>query len=179
MSQYVFWFEVLCLLGCQREAFATSERIASWISDAGAASSQVVDFTFFRGVLAAQLATQARGGARRRQARLLRSCLRRVRVWARIGPDFAHMVQTLEAERMRLRRHPQAALARYAQAIERASQQGYVHHAAFLHERRAYLLTHLRRSTEAAGALRQATALYEEWGAHGKAEALRRLRAKL
>jgi serine/threonine protein kinase len=179
MSQYVFWFEVLCLLGCQREAFATSERIASWISDAGAASSQVVDFTFFRGVLAAQLATQARGGARRRQARLLRSCLRRVRVWARIGPDFPHMVQTLEAERMRLRRHPQAALARYAQAIERASQQGYVHHAAFLHERRAYLLTHLRRSTEAAGALRQATALYEEWGAHGKAEALRRLRAKL
>ncbi len=179
MSQYVFWFEVLCLLGCEREAFDTSERMATWIDDSGASSSQVVDFTFFRGVLAAQLATRTRGRERRRHVRMLRRCLRRVRVWARLGPDFRHMALLLEAERLRLRRRSAEALRGYAKALERASEQGYAHHAAFCHERRAKLLIELRRGTEATTALRQATALYEEWGALGKAEALRQLRSEL
>ena len=41
------------------------------------------------------------------------------------------------------------------------------------------MLIELRRGTEAATALRQAIALYEEWGALGKSDALRRLRSEL
>jgi hypothetical protein len=102
-----------------------------------------------------------------------------VRVWARHGPDFVHMAIALQAESERVRRAPSRALATYAAAIERARQVGYAHHAAFLHERRAALLADLRRHTEAAGALRQAIALYEEWGACGKSETLRQVLADL
>lgn len=50
--------------------------------------------------------------------------------------------------------------------------EGYRHYAAFLQERRAEMLLDLGRSLESAAALRQAIALYEEWGARGKAETL-------
>ncbi len=173
MAQWVFWLEVLCLLGLHDAAFATSEQIAEWISDVGATCSQAVDFTFLRGVLAAERAARATGSARRRHARVLRQCLRRVRIWAEHGPDFVHMVDALRAERARLGGRAAQALAAYASATDRATRQGYRHHAAFLLERRARLLGELRRDTEASTALRQAVKLYAEWGAHGKAEALR------
>jgi hypothetical protein len=173
MNRWVFWLEVLCLIGCYEEAFGTSERIASWICDVGATSSQVVDFTFFRSVIAAERAQRSRGLVRRRHVRVLRRGLRRLRIWARYSPDFVHMTPALQAERARLRRRPQQALTFYARSIARATQQSYRHHAAFLHERRAQLLLELNRSTEAAAALRQAIALYEEWGAAGKAQTLR------
>jgi predicted RNA polymerase sigma factor len=130
-------------------------------------------------VLAAQRAAGARGRVRHRQLRGLDRSLRSLRIWAREGPDFVHMARALAAERARVRGQPRAALAHYAQAIERAGAQGYVHHAAFLHERRAGLLSELRRDTEAAAALRQAIGLYEEWGARGKAQSLRRVRSAL
>jgi hypothetical protein len=171
MAQWVFWLEVLCVLGLDA-AFATSEHIASWISDVSATCSQAVDFTFLRGVLAAERAARTSGVARRRHARVLRACLRRVRTWAEHGPDFVHMAEALRAERARLEGRSAQALACYAAATERATRQGYRHHAAFLLERRARLLADLRRDTEASAALRQAIRLYAEWGAHGKAEAL-------
>jgi hypothetical protein len=174
MHQWVFWLEVLCLLGRHDDAFATSEQIARWIGDVGATCSQVVDFTFLRGMLAAERASRSSGAERRRHARVLRRSLRRVRIWAEHGPDFGHMCEALQAERSRLQGRTAHALGAYTSAIERAQRQGYRHHAAFLLERRAGLLVELRRETEAEAALRHALRLYTEWGAHGKAEALQR-----
>jgi predicted ATPase len=172
MGPWVFWLETLCLLGRYPEALATAQDIAEWIRDVGCMSSQVVDFAFFRGIAAAELASGARGSDRRQRVRLLRNCLREVRVWSHHGPDFVHMVLALQAELERLRHRPRLALARYGQAIEHATQQGYGHHAALLHERRAQLLLTLRRTTETVATLRRAISLYEAWGSSGKAAAL-------
>jgi len=179
MGSWVFWLEVLCLLGLHAEALSTAEEIATWIRDVGCTSSQVVDFMFFRGMAAAELASGSRGIDRYRHRRLLRRCLREVRIWARHGPDFVHMVLGLQAERQRLAQRPRQALVTYERAIKRATQQSYCHHAAFLYERRAQLLRALSRSTEASSALSRAIVLYEEWGARGKADTLRKLHASM
>jgi len=47
---------------------------------------------------AAALARRTRGASRRLDRRALRQSLRRLWRWAKAGPDFAHMVQHLEAE---------------------------------------------------------------------------------
>jgi hypothetical protein len=173
MGPWVWWLEALCLLGRYAEAHSVAEEISTWIEDVGCMSSQVVDFTFFRGVSAAEQARALRGLARRRQQRLLRRCLRELSGWARLNPDFVHMTTALQAEQEALRERTRHALAAYVEASDRASEHGYHHHSAFLHERRARLLSAAGRRTEAVAALRRAQSLYEEWGAGAKAEALR------
>jgi hypothetical protein len=122
------------------------------------------------------LATRSRGRARRRYASELRACLKRLRRWARDGPDFVHMVSVLEAEQARVRGRSELARRHYQAAAERAMAQEFRHHAALAHERRALLLHELRREIEADGALAQAAALYEQWGASGKLPKLRALK---
>jgi hypothetical protein len=139
----------------------------------------LADHTFYRGLAAAELATRSRGHTRRAQRRALRESLRRLRTWAKAGPDFVHMSQLLEAETARLAGQVARARALYEQAVQRARQQEFPHHAALGHERRALMLLELRRGTEAAAALKEASGLYRHWGAEDKAEALSHERRKL
>jgi hypothetical protein len=99
--------------------------------------------------------------------------MRRLRGWAKHGPDFVHMSELLQAEAAALGNRTRQALAQYELAARRAKQQGYVHHAALAHERSGELLLRLRRRSEATRAFARARELYEEWGALGKAERLR------
>jgi hypothetical protein len=173
----VLWLEVLCILGWYAEASETATKISSSISDVGCMGSHVVDFYFFWGMTAAEAAAKPGGRSRglrlSRAGRRLLHCLRRVRIWARHGPDFVHMSQALQAERSRLRGRTREALALYLRCQQQAVKQGYRHHAALLSERRARLLLALHRGPEAAAAFHQATALYDAWGAAGKAQILR------
>jgi hypothetical protein len=78
------------------------------------------------------------------------------------------MAGLLDAERARLRGDHARARSLYEQAAQRARRQDFIHHAALAHERRASMLTRLRRDTEAAQAVRATIALYQEWGARAK-----------
>jgi tRNA A-37 threonylcarbamoyl transferase component Bud32 len=172
------WMLVLCVRGHHDLAFAQSQalgerlfRIVPFV--------HVADHTFYRGLAAAALATPARGWTRRRYARALARSLRMLRRWERDGPDFAHMALLLQAERARLRGDTCRARSLYEQSAQRAQHQEFVHHAALAHERRGRMLLDLRRETEAAAALRDASGLYRDWGALPKAEELVRERRRL
>jgi histidine kinase len=164
---------VFCVLRRDELALAQSE----WL---GARLFRVVPFvhvadhTFYRGLASARLASRARGATRRRHLRALRESWRRLRRWARGGPDFEHMALLLEAERARLRGRASAALALYERASQRAMEQEFVHHAALAHEQRALLLVHERRDTAASTAHALAVRLYKAWGATAKVAALDR-----
>jgi hypothetical protein len=167
------WLLVLCVHGRHDLAFRQSEalgerlfRISPFV--------HVADHTFLRGLAAAGLASAAHGATRRAYVRAVARSLRRLRRWARGGSDFVHMALVLEAERARLRGRFERARTLYAQSALQARKQGFPHHAALVHERHADLLLALRRDTESSAVLRDAAALYREWGAQPKADALTR-----
>jgi hypothetical protein len=161
------WMMVLCVYGHYERALAQSDLLGERLFRV-VPFGHVPDHTFYRGLAAAALAENARGALQRRYRRVLRRSLRLLRGWARAGPDFVHMVGLLDAERARLRGDFTRARSLYEQAAQRARRQDFIHHAALAHERRASMLTKLRRDTEAAQAVRATAALYQEWGAVGK-----------
>ncbi len=172
------WMMVLCVYGRFDLAFGQSEAMSDRLFRA-VPFVHLADHTFYRGLAAAELATRSRGRAQRAQRRALRESVRQLRTWAKSGPDFVHMAQLLEAETARLAGQVARARSLYEQAVQRARQQEFAHHAALGHERRALMLTDLRRGTEAAAALKDAIGLYRHWGAEDKAEALGHERRKL
>jgi hypothetical protein len=172
------WLQLLCVRGRFDLAFAQSEALGERLFRV-VPFVHIADHTFYRGIAAAALASAARGLARRRHVRVLARSLRMLRRWERDGPDFAHMALLLQAERARLRADTVRARALYEQCAQRAQHQEFIHHAALAHERRAQMLLELRRETEAASALREAIALYRDWGALPKAEELVRERRRL
>jgi tetratricopeptide (TPR) repeat protein len=168
---------VLCVHGRHDLAFAQSEalgerlfRIVPFV--------HVADHTFLRGLAAAALAGDVRVRRRSRWVRVVRRSARLLERWARRGSsDFAHMVLALEAERARLRGKAERARTLYQRAVQQARKQRFPHHAALIHERRASHLRALRRDSESVAALAEAEALYREWGALPKANALAATRA--
>ena len=86
--------------------------------------------------------------------------------------DAVHMARFLEAECARAAGRHQRAFDLYVQSAQRAQREGYIHHAALVHERQASLLLATRRETRAAVELRQSMALYGEWGATAKVREL-------
>jgi hypothetical protein len=162
LSPWVFWLEVICVLGNWPRAAALAEEVGESAFEVGSTLSQLADYIFLRGLIAVEC---ERGRSARRG---LTRCLRQLRVWARSGPDFVHLAQGLDAERARMRGRTARAHDLYQAAARRAEEQGHGHHAALLHERRALLFEEQRRDTEAAAALGAAIALYDAWGAQTK-----------
>ncbi len=171
------WLQVLCVYGRFDLAFAESEKLGDRLFRV-VPVGHVVDHTFNRGLAGAD-----RGGAGRHDAgryrRELRRALRKLRRWARHGPDFVHMAALLAAEHERLCGRSAGARALFEQAAQGARQQSFPHHAALACERRARMLAEQRREIEAASAFRDAIALYREWGAVPKADALAQERRAL
>jgi predicted ATPase len=167
------WMQTLCVWGRHDLAFELSERVGAWLERASP-WVHVVDHTFYRGLAAATLAGRARWPKGARYRRALLQCLRTLRRWARVGPDFEHMVLLLDAERARLRGRPVQAGALYEGAGRRARRQQFAHHAALAHECRARMLVDLRRPFEAQAAANEAASAYAAWGTQAKADALRR-----
>ena len=166
------WLLVLCVYGHHELAFGQSEQMGGRLFRV-VPYVHTADHTFYRGLAAAELASSARGMRRRRAyTRELRRSRARLRRWASGGPDFAHMVLFLDAERARLRGDLPRARQLYREAAQRARVQEFPHHAALAHERMALALGSERRERDAAAALRDAISLYESWGACAKAAEL-------
>jgi histidine kinase len=172
------WMLVLCVHGRHDLAFAQSEKLGHRLFEI-VPYVHVADHTFYRGLSAARLAGATRGRKRRAYVRELAVCVRRLRRWAKNGPDFLHMTTFLEAERAQLRGRRDAARRLYRQAALTAQQQDYVHHAALAHEQHARSLLLERRETEATTLLTEAIQLYLDWGARPKAAALKEERRTL
>jgi histidine kinase len=165
------WMLVLCVYGRYDLAFAQSQALGKRLFEV-VPFVHIVDHTFYRGLAAAVLAGTARGAARRRYLRALRVALRKLKRWSRSGPDFVHMLEFLQAERAQLRGNIRGARGHYERTVQRARQQAFVHHAALAHERRGQLMLRLHRETECAAELREALALYRDWGAGTKMRSL-------
>jgi hypothetical protein len=172
------WLLVLCVYGRFDLAWAESQKLGDRLFQI-VPVVHVVYHMFYRGLAAAELALGARGLERWRYHRELRRARARLRRWAEHNPDFAHMATLLAAEHERLRGRSASARALFEQAAQGARQQSFPHHAALACERRARMLTELRREIEAGVAFREAIALYREWGATPRAEALAQERQAL
>jgi histidine kinase len=161
------WMMVLCIYDRHDLAFEQSEKIGKRLFEV-VPYVHVADHTFYRGLSAAMLARSSRGRLRRRHVKELRQCVRRLRRWAKSGPDFGHMATLLEAERSWLQGRAETARSLYQQAARLAQKQEYVHHAALACDLHAKALSQQRRETEASAMLREACAFYEAWGARRK-----------
>ncbi len=160
MGTWSVWIMILALLG----RFAEVRAVVAHVRGIGIPQALLADVLFFEGVAVAAASRPGRWRVGKN--------LRQLERWARLSPDFAHMAQGLRAERARISGRSRVALTGYMQAADGALRQGYRHHAAFLHERRAHLLETLRRQTEADQARARASALYMEWGGDAKARSL-------
>jgi hypothetical protein len=89
------------------------------------------------------------------------------------------MASLLAAERAWLQGRFDRARVLYESTAQRALVQEFPHHAALAHEAHAQMLIELRRETEAAAALAQASHLYREWGAIPKAQEIKETRRQL
>jgi hypothetical protein len=166
------WLMVLTIYGQHERVLTESElglremyRHSPWAHNA--------DYTFYRGMAAAALATGRLPWTRTR--RIVRRALRELKQLATHGPDFVHMAEILEAEHARLAGDASRARRLYQSGAQNALRQQFVHHAALAHERHASMLRGLRRDTEAVLVLKQAISAYSEWGARAKARALEAL----
>ncbi len=157
-----FWLLFLCVRGRYDLALRQSEALGAQLRSVDLV--HMADHLFYRGLAAAVLAGDARGRKRRLYCKILAQSLARIRRWARAGPDFIHMMQMLEAERARLRGRLTAARRLYEKAAGRAREEEFLHHAALTLERYAGMLFEMRRETEGAEVLREASAIYEKWG---------------
>ncbi len=146
----------------------------------GSVASRMADFTFYQGLASAVLSRSTR--SRRHQLRMRRRArhrLRALRRWAGHGPDFVHMALLLDAELQRSRNRSRNALLLYASAAKEAVSAGYVHHAAFAHERAAELLGQSARTINAQTELNAAIDLYRAWGATHKVSQLKALHGRI
>jgi len=164
----VHWMHVLVILGCFDRAFAWAEKLFPAMEEVGTPGVTISDYLLLRGLSAA--ASTGRHPGRSGRLRMVRACLRQLRVWARHSPDCRPMCALLDAELMRLRRRSASALARYEEAASAAARGGLLQYAALAYERRAALLHELRRDWQAKGDLRLALGIYERWGAQAKAQ---------
>ncbi len=154
------------------------ERVWPRVLLSGALGSRLADYAFYRGIVHSgfALASSSRRSARGGHYAIVRASRRRLRRWARHGPDFVHMAALLEAEEIGAGRRARVAPQLYERAAKQALAGGYLHHAALSHERRAHCLRRLHCEWEAREAFATAMWLYEEWGAHAKVSELDRVR---
>jgi hypothetical protein len=160
---------VLLVLGQDERAFDEAEGIAPSLFRAQIGAHEA-DFCFLHGLAAARV---ARTGKRRAGLRRLRQCLRALRRWASPHSDIPHMVRFLEAEQHALRGRTTIALSLHLRSAKEAQELGDRAHAALAPEARGTLLRRLNRIREANASLRQAMALYQDWGATAKVESMR------
>eukprot|EP00980_Cylindrotheca_fusiformis_P026083 scaffold15311_cov136-Cylindrotheca_fusiformis.AAC.5 len=118
--------------------------------------------------------------ARRTRKRKYRSTAnkltKRIEGWVRSGnPNVSHYHKALLAEQAALNKKYDLAEDNYKNAIALAARSGHMHHAALINERYAeFLLEERSDEHESKYRLDEAIRFYEEWGAFGKVEALRK-----
>jgi diguanylate cyclase (GGDEF)-like protein len=99
---------------------------------------------------------------------------KKLRHWADHAPmNYHHHWCLVEAERMRINGQTENALQHYEMAIDLAHENGFIHEEALAYELAARYHQEQKRDRMAAHYLRQASQLYERWGALAKVSQLR------
>lgn len=143
------------------------------------------EFAFYAALASAAHAAEASGGADASEAdsrsKLLESAeqhLRRFEAWASAGAaNFAHKRDLIHAELLHARAAAaagSAAAEAYDTAIESASSSGFVQDHALAHERAARFYDAAGDPAKAATHFDRAAALYQQWEAWAKADAIAR-----
>eukprot|EP00980_Cylindrotheca_fusiformis_P016427 scaffold4897_cov129-Cylindrotheca_fusiformis.AAC.4 len=102
---------------------------------------------------------------------------KRIEGWVRSGnPNVGHYHMALLAEQAALNKKYNLAEKNYKNAIVLAARSGHMHHAALINERYAeFLREELLDEQESKYRVGEAIRFYEEWGAFGKVESLKKL----
>ena len=107
------------------------------------------------------------------------SLLGRVEAWASTGPaNFAHKRDLIRAERLHARGDRPDAAAAYDTAVHSAAASGFVQDHALAHERAALFHEAGGDAAKASAHLDRAAALYQQWEAWAKADAITRRDAR-
>jgi len=155
------------------QSYADSENAVTRFSPGATAG----DLVLFRAIAAAELAAHRddRVSVSPRIARkVLTQGHRELRQMAGLGPDFVHMAAFVEAELQAAKGQVQAACNSFTRAAHRATEAGFVHHAALAHERHADLLARRRRGVEATQQYVRAAQAYQSWGCKSAARRVQR-----
>jgi len=163
---------VLCVFGAYELALEQSKRISARLFRV-LPNVHIADFMLYRGLAAAELALAAGVVRGLRHVIALEDSIRRLRRWARGGPDFLHMLVLLQGKRAELFGRTSRAELLLGRAAELARRQQFVNHAAIASEMRARLLHRQNRVVASEAALREAIEAYETWGVRSKAAELR------
>eukprot|EP00980_Cylindrotheca_fusiformis_P026018 scaffold15205_cov128-Cylindrotheca_fusiformis.AAC.3 len=101
---------------------------------------------------------------------------KRIKGWVQSGnPNVGHYHLAMIAEQAALTKKYDLAEENYKKAIALAARTGHMHHAALINERYAeFLYEELSDEKESKYRLGEAIRFYEEWGAFGKVEALKK-----
>eukprot|EP00980_Cylindrotheca_fusiformis_P026016 scaffold15205_cov128-Cylindrotheca_fusiformis.AAC.1 len=101
---------------------------------------------------------------------------KRIKGWVQSGnPNVGHYHLSMIAEQAALTKKCELAEENYKKAIALAARTGHMHHAALINERYAeFLHEELSDEKESKYRLGEAIRFYEEWGAFGKVEALKK-----
>lgn len=136
-----------------------------------------VDYCY-RGV---SLFALARKTGKRRYLRLAKKCLSRIKGWCQQGCINAmHFERLLQAELSVCKGKKEAAKNYFELASVLASRGGFIQDYAFVNERFGeFLLNDMNDSENATFVLKEAVKLFDEWGAHAKADQLRRKHEQL
>jgi hypothetical protein len=131
----------------------------------------IVDF-YYRGV---SLFAMARKTGKYKYSRQARNCLRRIKTWAEKGcPNVTHFEKFLEGELAAFKGNKFVAKNHFEAASVLAARYGFIQDAAFANERLGeFLLEDLDDEENSVYKLKEAIKLYDEWGAHAKAQQVR------
>eukprot|EP00980_Cylindrotheca_fusiformis_P013389 scaffold3410_cov141-Cylindrotheca_fusiformis.AAC.32 len=130
--------------------------------------------TFHRAIA---LFAMARRTKKRKYRTNANKLARQIEGWLRSGnPNVGHYHMALLAEQAALNKKYDLAEEKYKNAIVSAAKTGHMHHAALINERYAEFLREERSDEqESKYRLGEAVRFYEEWGAFGKANLLKKL----
>lgn len=131
----------------------------------------VPEHFFYRGMIFASICDSSGALKKLLYIRKIKIILKSFIKWAALNPSaFADKMLMLKAELARLKGDNLAALSLYSEASEAALESGFRHTAAIANEQSAKLYLKLGLDRAAHSFMAEAAALYESWGALGKAE---------
>eukprot|EP00980_Cylindrotheca_fusiformis_P015975 scaffold4690_cov116-Cylindrotheca_fusiformis.AAC.5 len=130
--------------------------------------------TFHRAIA---LFAMARRTKKRKYRTRATKLAKRIEFWVQNGnPNVGHYHMTLLAEQAALNKKCDLVEENYKNAIVLAARSGHLHHTGLINERYAeFLLEERLDEQESKYRLGEAIRFYEEWGAFGKVEALKKL----
>ena len=174
--QYLVRLQLACLFGRAKEAQILCDKLDPIVrSGTGSGYSQIADYYLFRGLVASDALSRARGRAKRLHRKALRHSLARLRLFAENNPlGFRQNEELLKAEAARVAGRLHTSLKHYNCAIELADAGGFIPVFVLANERAALFCLGDGQRRLASWYLACARAACEKWGATAKVAWLNR-----